>query len=305
MEEKRNIIITGCSGFIGSRLTEYLSDKYNVIGIDREGEDNVVYSHYTFIKGDINNPKTLNTLRDDLDIYAVIHLAAKAGVRESQSQFEQYVKDNILGTKAILDMCVEHWKPKVFLAASSSSVYGDKICVESVVNDYIKPKSLYAMTKVTMEATIQTYVNNGLLKGCNAKCLRIFTCYGPNQRKGLAIRTFIDNILQDKPITVYGDGTQSRDWTYIDDLCRFIQDIMEYPSSYDNIINAGSSKTHTINDIIYLISKITGKDVTIKYKPMNRYDVMETRSNKTLIGKLTPLEEGLIKQIEWTKKELY
>lgn len=275
-----------------------------MIGIDREGEDNVVYSNYTFVKGDINNPKTLNTLRNDLDIYAVIHLAAKAGVRDSQSQFEQYVKDNILGTKAILDMCVNHWKPKVLLVASSSSVYGDKEFSKSIVGDELNPKSLYAMTKVATESIVQSYSNNGLLGDCTAKSLRIFTCYGEGQRKGLAIRTFIDNILQDKPITVYGDGTQSRDWTYIDDLCRFIHDIIEDPNAYDDIINAGSSETHTLNEIIYLISKITGKDITIKYKPMNRYDVMETRSNKTLIGELTPIENGLRKQIEYAMRNM-
>ena len=287
---KSRIIITGISGFIGNALAHYLSKDYQIIGIDKvEWEDKVPKS--MFFKFDIND-----NLPSFDNIYAVIHLAAKAGVRESDSQFEQYVKDNILGTKHILDKCVNDWKPDKILVASSSSIYGDRHC------DY-KPKSFYAMTKVAVEELINTYRNNGSLGNIDATALRIFTVYGPGQRKGLSIGNFVNNILQDVPITVYGDGTQTRDFTYIDDLCKGIKRIIDGTGSLERYYELGSQNSKSLNDVIYLISKLTGKTIRIKYEPMNKYDVMSTLSEDSILTDTTPFETGLKNQIEWAKKK--
>lgn len=294
----KRIAITGCSGFIGTHLSKYLNRKYEIIGIDREFWDAKGLKNISFYHQDINDE-----LPDLDNVYAVIHLAARAGVRESQEHFEEYVKDNILGTKAILDKCVSNWKPKMLLVASSSSVLGDTM--DNSVR-YTKPKSLYAMTKVATEELVNTYRNNGLLgeSGIEASCLRIYTCYGENQRSGLAIRTFIDKILRDEPITIYGDGTQSRDWVLVSDLCQGIEEILELGLSGLEYRDVGTARTHTLNEIIYLIATITGKEVRIRYEPSNRYDVMKTLSPRPCVDRPTPLKEGLEKQIKWQKEQM-
>ncbi len=290
---KKKVIITGVSGFIGSNLAKWLSDEYKIIGIDKNPWDGFKkIKDAVFFQIDLTKDK----LSDFDDVYAVIHLAARAGVRESQKEFEDYVKNNILGTKIILDKCVENWKPKKLLVASSSSVHGEE-------GNGIHPKSLYAMTKVATEDIIDTYRNNGLLVDTQAGALRIYTVYGPGQRKGLAIGNFITNILKDVPITVYGDGTQTRDFTYIDDLCRGINMLLD-DRLIDETYDFGSQQAYSVNEIIHLISKLTNKVVRIKYEPMIRYDVMHTKSHYLICDHITPIEEGLKKQIEWTKSML-
>jgi len=290
---KKKIIITGISGFICSHLAEHLRRKYKIIGIDREAPG-IIHQDIEFFGQDINEP-----LPDIDNVYAVIHLAAKAGVRESQEKFGQYVKDNILGTKSILDKCVNNWKPEKILIASSSSIYGERH------NNEYYPKSLYAMSKVATEMIAESYRNSKLLPDTQICCMRIFTVYGPRQRNGLAIGNFINNILQDKPITVYGDGTQKRDFTYIDDLCKAI-DCLLYDDRIPYTTDIGSGNTVSLNYVIYRISKLLNKEVTIRYEDWDTQDVYETKSNsnKWFPDNPTPLVEGLKKQIEWTKRKM-
>jgi len=295
----KKIVITGVSGFIGFNLARYLGTDYEIIGIDKEPwKDSACYKFY---QQDINDP-----LPNIKDVYAVIHLAAKAGVRESQDNFEQYVKDNILGTKNLLDKCKD-WKPKLILLASSSSVYGDSKEPSHEI-DKLHPKSLYAASKVAMEEIGSSYSESIL--DCPITSLRFFTVYGPNQRKGLAIRNFIDNILREVPITIYGDGFQRRDFTYIDDLCYMIECLLVNPEKLNNIktLNLGYGITHSLYDIIYTTSKLTGKVVRMKYEPKDPHDVYKTETDPSLLSFLielnepVSLEEGLKKQIEWSKK---
>ena len=285
---KKNIIITGGVGFIGSTLVKYLQKKYSVYVIDKQFPDKPI-NYVVYFQQDINEP-----LPEVNNVYAVIHLAAKAGVRESQEKFDEYVKDNILGTKSILDMCAKSWKPKQILIASSSSIYGERH------NDEYHPKSLYAMSKVATETIAESYRNSKLLPETNICCMRIFTVYGPGQRKGLAIGNFIDNMLQDKPIVVYGDGTQRRSFTYIDDLCRGIEELLLEGRWLPHTIDIGYSNTTSINDIIYNLSKLLNKKVTIQYEDWDRHDVYKTKSNPC--GMLptiqTPLVKGLKRQID-------
>jgi len=292
--KKKIILVTGCSGFIGKHLCNNLSKTYNIIGIDKvRGEIN---KDVDFYKQDINDAPIF---RDK--VYAVIHLAAKAGVRESQSNYKQYVLDNIIGTKSILDNCVEYWKPEKILIASSSSIYGDRN------NNEYHPKSLYAMSKVATEMIAESYRNSELLPETKICSIRIFTVYGPGQRKGLAIGNFIDNMLQDKSIIVYGDGTQKRDFTYVEDLCGGIEFLLREPNpEIPNTTDIGWGTSTTINEIIHNISKLLNKKVTIQYEDWDKQDVYETKSklNDWLYGKPTPLEEGLRRQIKWQEKEL-
>jgi len=285
--KKKKVIITGISGFIGSNLAEFLDTDYYIIGIDRNQWKN--QGDRPFFLRDINDK-----LPDLHDIYAVIHLAAKAGVRESQDNFEQYVHDNILGTKSILDKCRD-WKPSIILVASSSSVSGDKERGHS-------PKSLYAVSKVATEEILNSYVRNGLIPRETITSILIpYTVYGPNQREGLAIRNFIDAIIREKPITIYGDGSQSRDFTYIEDLCKKIKQMLDEPHSIGDVTHLGSRQQYTLNQIIHIISRITENPVTIKYVPRNRFDVDSTLAPYSCTDKITPIERGLERQIKWAK----
>ena len=285
--KKKKVVITGISGFIGSNLAEYLDTDYDIVGFDREPWKD--QNDRPFFKQDINDPLT-----DLHDVYAVIHLAAKAGVRESQDNFEQYVHDNILGTKSILDKCRD-WEPSIILVASSSSISGDKERGHF-------PKSLYAVSKVTTEEILNSYIRNGLLDSDTTTSILIpYTVYGPNQRKGLAIRNFIDAIIREQPITIYGDGTQSRDFTYIEDLCIKIKQMLDEPHSIGQITHLGSRKQYTINQIISMIARITEKPITVNYVPRNRFDVDSTLAPYPCLDKITPIERGLEKQIKWAK----
>ena len=277
--KKKNIIITGSSGFIGNNLVKWLSKKYNVIGIDKqEGTPDGV----EFYQKDINYD-----LPDIENVYAVIHLAATAGVRQSRENFKQYVHDNILGTQSILEKCISDWKPKKLLVASSSSVYSNK--------------SPYAMTKIATEKLVEAYKECGLIN-CWTCCMRLHTVYGMNQRKGLAIREFIDRMLKDEPISVYGTGEQQRDFTYIDDVCRCIEELLIEGIPLKPFMDIGSQAPVTINYVIWLLSRLMDKEVKIKYEPWNRYDTLRTCANERCVSDITPIEKGLKKQIEWQKE---
>jgi nucleoside-diphosphate-sugar epimerase len=304
----KNIIVTGSSGFIGSALKTYLEKDYRIIGIDRKG----YLSRKTkdFYLQDINDG--LPDLMDVDEIYAVIHLAALPGVRDSHKNFKQVCMDNILATQRVIQKCIDNWKPKKLLVASSSSVYGNlgKDGHALKEDEGVSPVSPYAMSKVATENLLVTYKNCGLLKDIDATSLRFFTVYGPHQRNELAIRAFTDWILQDKPITLYGTGKQVRDFTHIDDICSGIKRLLKWDDPYKYCYNIGSNDTHSINEIIHMICDITGKDVTINYQPRSIWDVDATNADISRIGKdwgwypKVKFEDGLKGQIEWQKKEL-
>jgi len=303
-----SIIITGVSGFIGSALARYLLEQGNhkVIGIDRESwsDFDKLYSEYknvVFFKQDIND----DLPRFNEPIYAVVHLAARAGVRNSHENFKEVCKDNILGTQSVIKVCIESWKPKKLLVASSSSVYGDNGNLgEDLQEEKIRcPKSPYAMSKCATEDLLETYRNCGLLEGVDATAMRFFTVYGPNQRNELAIRSFIDHIIRDEPITIFGDGNQTRDFTHISDICKGINALLTYRTD-SPVYNIGSGKCYSINDIVVMISGFTNKKVTIEWNPKDKYDVDSTLANTSRLREMMwkpekDFREGLKEQIEW------
>ncbi len=312
----KKIVITGSVGFIGSALVKSLRDKYEIIGIDRvkynTEDENIAY--HDFYHQDINKP-----LPNFKDIYAVIHLAARPGVRDSRKMFKEVCEDNILGTQRIIEKCITSWRPELLLIASSSSVYGDEGKDGRALNEddeIVSARSPYAMSKIANEEMLKMYRNCGLLDNISSASLRFFTVYGNAQREELAIRAFTDWILRDKPITLYGTGNQVRDFTHIDDICEGIERLL--PTFEEGgprfmkaeTINIGSGEAISINDIIYKICKITGKNVKIDYQPRNMFDVDRTLADIHKIHKLCgwspriKFDKGLEKQIEWQKKML-
>lgn len=308
------ILITGAAGFIGSHLSEtLLNEGHEIVGFDnfdpfydreikeRNLEKSLSIEAFSLIEGDLNNSADMKTLFSGQKYDVVIHLAAKAGVRPSIKHPLDYTKVNILGTQNLLEMMkIEGIKRLVF--ASSSSVYGNSTVVpyneDMNVNNPISP---YAATKVAGEVLCSAYWQ---LFGISATCLRFFTVYGPRQRPEMAIAKFIRKAYNGESISVFGDGTSSRDFTYIDDIIQGVVSAVHTDLGYE-IINLGESATIDLNSLIALIEKLTGKEVKKDHFEMQPGDVFTTYADiskaKDLLNykPTTNMEEGISKYIEW------
>lgn len=308
------ILITGVAGFIGSHLSEaLLKEGHEIVGFDnfdpfydreikeRNLEKSLSIEAFSLIEGDLNNSADMKTLFSGQNYDVVIHLAAKAGVRPSIKHPLDYTKVNIQGTQNLLEMMkIEGIKRLVF--ASSSSVYGNSTDVpykeDMNVNNPISP---YAATKVAGEVLCSTYWQ---LFGISATCLRFFTVYGPRQRPEMAIAKFIRKAYNGESISVFGDGTSSRDFTYIDDIIQGVVSAVHTDLGYE-IINLGESATIDLNSLIALIEKLTGKEVKKDHFEMQPGDVLTTYADiskaKDLLNykPTTNMEEGISKYIEW------
>lgn len=281
-----NIFITGVAGFIGSHLAEALLKMgHFVTGVDNfddfyprdQKEKNlqdvkiIGKDKFTFIELDIADMSSL--LKIDKSFEIVIHLAAKAGVRPSIENPEQYIKANITGTQNVLDWMVKR-KMNKLIFASSSSVYGNNAKIPFSETDVVdKPISPYAFTKKTNEQQIFCYHH---LYNIDALCLRFFTVYGPRQRPDLAIRKFIELIMANKPIEMYGDGKTARDYTFVSDIVKGIisgVEILNMSSNFYEIINLGNNKPVTLSNMIDTIYKNMRVKKNLLTKPMQPGDV--------------------------------
>lgn len=312
-----NILVTGAGGFIGSHLSEMLlNERHQVVGFDnfdpfydREiKEENIKralsYDSFKLVEGDIRNLGELGKLSDDHEFEVVVHLAAKAGVRPSIEDPVGYSEVNLIGTQNVLEM-MKASEIKRLVFASSSSVYGNSTEVpykETMnVNNPISP---YAATKIAGEVLCHNYWH---LYGISATCLRFFTVYGPRQRPEMAIAKFIRKAYEKEPITVYGDGTASRDFTYVKDIIQGVMSAVEKDLKYE-IINLGESETINLNDLLILIEELTGQNIQREYLPMQPGDVKATYADiekaKRLLNykPVTPVREGITKYIDWLAK---
>jgi len=308
------ILITGAAGFIGSHLSEtLLNEGHEIVGFDnfdpfyareikeRNLEKSFSTGSFNLIEGDLNDSGDMENLFSGQKYDVVIHLAAKAGVRPSIKHPLDYTKVNIQGTQNLLEMMkIEGLKRLVF--ASSSSVYGNSKVVpyneEMNVNNPISP---YAATKVAGEVLCSAYSH---LFDISVTCLRFFTVYGPRQRPEMAIAKFIRKAYNGESISVFGDGTSSRDFTYIDDIIQGVVSAVHNDLGYE-IINLGESSTIELNSLIALIEKLTGKEVKRDHLEMQPGDVITTYADiskaKDLLNykPTTNMEEGISKYIAW------
>lgn len=318
--------ITGGAGFIGSTLSQKLIEQGNkVIAIDnfcdfynpKIKENNVKEllqnEKFKLYRADIRDRNALKEIFDENQIDIVMHLAAMAGVRPSIENPILYQEVNCMGTQNILEEMKEH-NVKNGVFASSSSVYGNCKEVpfrEDMIVDYaISP---YAATKKANEVMAHVYHK---LFDINIIMLRFFTVYGPKQRPDLAINKFTRLMLEGKEIPMFGDGTTSRDYTYIDDIvdgiikscnyCMNNQDVYE-------ILNIGNSSPTTLKEMINTIGQALGIEPKIEQLPMQPGDVDRTYADvskaKTLIGyePKTTFKEGIENFVKWYKenKNLY
>jgi len=310
------ILVTGGAGFIGSHVCEALIEKnYSVIVYDNFNDyyppeykkENVRLfgNSAKIIEGDIRDTTTLELCFSNHQIDAVIHLAACAGVRPSIEDPSLYMDVNLCGTTQILE-CMKKYEVKKLLFASSSSVYGNNSKVPFCENDPVdNPISPYAATKKAGELLCHTYHH---LYGINIACLRFFTVYGPRQRPDLAIRKFTELIYNNEPIPFFGDGSMSRDYTYIEDTVSGILLALDWVSEGANkyeIFNLGESYTVSLNEMVKTIECVSGKSAKLNKLNVPSGDVKLTcadiNKSKNILGYKpnTPFDEGIKKFIVW------
>jgi len=313
------IIVTGCAGFIGWKVSEMLLDLgEEVIGIDnlndaydvrlKEWRLNQLLprDNFKFFKLDISQKeiifdffKQINANSGD----AIINLAARAGVRQSLENPWVYYETNAIGTLNLFECCKNHGIKK-FVLASTSSLYGNHNKVPfSEDDDTNRPLSPYAASKKAAETLCFTYHH---LYGLDVTVFRYFTVYGPAGRPDMSIFRFIKWILEDQPLIIYGDGSQSRDFTYVDDIARGT--ILGLKSLGYEIINLGSDSPHSLMEIVKIIEELTGKKARIKYEPFHKADVEKTWANikkaQSLLGwkQQQNTRCGLKATISWAEK---
>jgi UDP-glucuronate 4-epimerase len=311
-----SILVTGAAGFIGSHLCDtLLGSGMEVVGLDSFDEfyDPAVkrrnirgaLDHDTFrlAEADIRDAAALDALPDG--IKAVVHLAARAGVRPSIEDPELYADVNVLGTSRLL-----RWAAKreigTFILASSSSVYGNNEKVPFAESDPVDhPISPYAATKKACELICHAASH---LDSMSVACLRFFTAYGPRQRPDLAIHKFTRILREGGEIPMFGDGTTSRDYTYIDDtvfgIVQSLDWASDHPGEYD-VFNLGSHRTVSLRDMIDTLASEMGVEANIRQLPTQPGDVDRTyadvtHSRETLgYEPKTEFRDGVGRFLEW------
>ena len=313
---KKNILITGGAGFIGSHLATHLlrEDLWDVTIFDdlndfyspdikRANLDAVrSVGEFRFVEGDIRRTEDLRPVFDETSFECVVHLAARAGVRPSLSQPKLYAETNIDGTLNLLELARDY-EVGQFVFGSSSSVYGINAKVPFAEDDRIhQPISPYAATKAAGELLCHTYSH---LFGFRTVCLRFFTVYGARQRPDLAIHKFSRLISEGKPIQVFGDGTTRRDYTYVDDIIAGVRASIDYDGSVHEVFNLGESETTELSRLIELLEASLGQKAIIDHQPMQPGDVPMTFADISKARRLlnyspqTKIEEGIPKFAEW------
>ncbi|WP_375443886.1 GDP-mannose 4,6-dehydratase [uncultured Fibrella sp.] len=318
MKPSTQLVVTGCAGFIGSHLTDRLLDSgYRVIGVDnfdsfyprsvkeRNVSGALKHPNFTFVEADIRETDWLTKL--DADVDAVIHIAAKAGVRPSIEQPADYISTNIAGTNNLLAWMQQRGIRKMVFA-SSSSVYGNNEKIPFSETDSVEqPISPYAFTKRACELLTHNYHH---LYGMGIVNLRFFTVYGERQRPDLAIHKFVRMMAADQPIPMFGKGDTSRDYTYVGDTVAGIMAALTYldahPTTYD-IINLGNHSPVTLQTLVSTLYRLMDKAPQIEYLPMQPGDVDRTYADVSRAAELlgykpkVSLEEGLSRFVDWYK----
>ncbi len=317
----KTYLITGGAGFIGSTLAlRLLKENNKVVVIDnfndfydvslkrKNVEELKAYKNFTLYENDIRDSEAVSNLFSENKLDVVVHLAAMAGVRPSIENPLLYQEVNCIGTQNILEEMRKHNVVNGAFA-SSSSVYGncDKVPFnEEMVVDYaISP---YAATKKANE--VMCHVYHSLYK-MNFIMLRFFTVYGPKQRPDLAINKFTKLMLENKEIPMFGDGSTSRDYTYVDDIVDGIIKSCNYLESNDKVyelLNIGNSNPTSLKEMIDIIGNELGVNPKIQQLPMQPGDVERTFADvskaKDLIGYEPKIsfDEGIKRFVRWYKK---
>lgn len=306
-----NALVTGVAGFIGSHLAEELLDQgAKVVGLDcftdyypRAVKDSNLAavknrSGFTFVESSLQSADLPSLVRRATHIF---HLAAQAGVRKSWGgDFRAYTTNNIDATQALLEACAGISIER-FVFASSSSVYGDSVPLPMREDALPQPRSPYGVTKLAAEHLCQLYHEN---LGVPAVSLRYFTVYGPRQRPDMGFYRFVLAVLSGAPITVYGDGEQTRDFTFVTDAvaATIAAGRKGIPG---RVYNIGGGSRVTVNHAIELLGRLSGRRVDVRHEPDQKGDMRHTYADTALARReisyapRVSLEEGLDAEYRW------
>ena len=306
------IVVTGACGFIGSHLCDRLLEAgHDVIGIDgfvpfypREIKERNISGargskRFTLHETLLETAPRLDALLDGAS--AIYHLAAQAGVRSSWGgDFAGYVEHNIVGTQRLLEAAIQARIPRV-IYASSSSVYGDVKELPLRESMALSPVSPYGVTKLAAEHLVHLY---GKATGLSVTSLRFFTVYGPRQRPDMAFHRFLKAVRDGEPITLYGDGEQTRDFTFIADLTDVLQRAL-HQGEPGLVYNVGGGQRISVLKVLESIATVTGREVRIDRQAGQKGDMRDTLADTAQAARdlgfipKTPLLTGLKAEWEW------
>jgi UDP-glucuronate 4-epimerase len=310
-------LITGCAGFIGSHLTEaFLADGHEVLGVDcfndnyardaklRNLEIARSWDGFEFVPIDLARG-ALQDLVEEADV--ICHLAAEPGVRPSWGQrFESYVRNNVLATQHLLEaVCLNPNKRVVY--ASSSSIYGQSETFPTNEQTIPAPRSPYGLTKLDGEYLCFIYRQNF---GVETVALRYFSVYGPRQRPDMAFSRFCIAALSDQPIDIYGDGEQTRDFTFVADVVSATRAAAEVPGLDGAVMNIGGGSRISLAGAVDALSEISGRNIERRLLDPQKGDIRDTAAAideaRSRIGYMprTSIEEGLAAQWSWAQSTL-
>lgn len=311
------VLVTGGAGFIGGHLAEsFLTDDYDVTVLDNfepfysEGiKRHTIDIHrevaesrdveYQFVEGDVRDPATVREVVADADV--VVHQAAQAGVRESVDNPRRVADINVNGTVNLLEASKEADVMRVILA-SSSSVYGKPHSLPYAEDHPTKPVSPYGVTKLTQEHMARVYTE---LHDLPTVCLRYFTVYGPRMRPNMAISNFVSRCVNGEPPVIYGDGQQTRDFTYVDDVVEANRTLLESGAADGDVLNIGSSDNISIQELAETVRDQLAPDLDIVYESAREADAEHTHASvekaRRVIGyePSRTITEGVEEFIEW------
>ena len=308
------VLVTGCAGFIGSHLTEALLKRgFGVVGIDnfdpyypvelkKRNVSLIPKENFTFIEGDIGEDEVLERAFVH-GIGKVFHLAASAGVRNSIRHPTFYCRNDVLNTAKLLEFSKDRGVKK-FIFASSSSVYGEVRESELPVRESRSPAPIspYALSKVQGEMWCELYRE---VYGLDTVSLRFFTVYGPRQRPDEAFTKFITKILRGEHIEIYGDGEQTRDFTYVGDV---VNGLLLASEKGSDIYNLGAGNRISVNEMVSIIGSVMGTRPQYLHIEKQQGDVSHTgadisrAADELGYAPRTALEEGTRKQVGWARR---
>ena len=311
-------LVTGVAGFIASRVASFLlADGHDVVGIDnlndyynvelkqwrlKQLQDEAAFQ---FVNVDIEDLATLKSLFEQSKFDAVVNLAARAGVRYSMENPHVYFSTNSHGNLNLLELCRYHDVSKYVLASTSSLYAGQQMPFDEhlPVNEPISP---YAASKKSAEVTAYSYRH---LFDIDVSVVRYFTVYGPAGRPDMCMFRFIHWIENGMPIKLYGDGEQSRDFTYVDDIAKGTIAAIR-PTGYEVINLGGGNQPTSINTVISMIEGFLGKKAVIDYLPAHQADMSTTWANIDKANRLLnwsptiSLQDGIERSVAWYKENL-
>jgi UDP-glucose 4-epimerase len=309
-------LVTGVAGFIGSTLAErLLAEGADVVGLDcltdyypravKERNLSTLRGEprFRFVESTIQAADLGSLLADRTHVF---HLAAQAGVRKSWGRdFGVYTVNNIEATQVLLEACVKR-PPDRLVYASSSSVYGDGVALPMREDALPRPVSPYGVTKLSAEQLCYLYYVNHAVPTVS---LRYFTVYGPRQRPDMAFHRFLRATLRGEPITVYGDGEQTRDFTFVQDAVTATIAAATRGAA-GRVYNIGGGSRVTVHDVLDMIGRVSGRQLLVRSDPAQKGDMRHTYADTSLaradLG-FTPavmLEEGLAAEYQWLASTL-